>query len=167
MQTPRAKGSRGADGWGGIRTLETVARPHAFQACALSHSATHPRYMQTAAGEVWNSRAAATSGQGGIRTHDTVAGMPVFETGAFNHSATCPGTDSPRNAERIQTLKISLAKRASQRTDMVRRRSTTAARGAGNSSNRYTNSDTRLGQKRRSKKKPRNNSPHSSARIPA
>ncbi len=74
--------------------------------------------MQTAAGEVWNSRAAATSGQGGIRTHDTVAGMPVFETGAFNHSATCPGTDSQRNAESIQTLKISLAAGRSQRSEL-------------------------------------------------
>ena len=29
-------------GGGGIRTHETVSRPHAFQACALSHSATPP-----------------------------------------------------------------------------------------------------------------------------
>ena len=26
----------------GIRTLGTVARPHAFQACAFDHSATSP-----------------------------------------------------------------------------------------------------------------------------
>ncbi len=30
-------------GWGGIRTHETVARLHAFQACAFDHSATHPQ----------------------------------------------------------------------------------------------------------------------------
>jgi hypothetical protein len=30
-------------GWGEIRTRDTVSRAHAFQACALSHSATHPR----------------------------------------------------------------------------------------------------------------------------
>jgi hypothetical protein len=29
-------------GEGGIRTLETVARLHAFQACAFDHSATSP-----------------------------------------------------------------------------------------------------------------------------
>ena len=29
-------------GGGGIRTLETVARLHAFQACAFNHSATPP-----------------------------------------------------------------------------------------------------------------------------
>ena len=29
-------------GQGGIRTHETVSRPHAFQACAFSHSATCP-----------------------------------------------------------------------------------------------------------------------------
>jgi hypothetical protein len=36
--------SAGADigGEGGIRTLETVARLHAFQACAFDHSATSP-----------------------------------------------------------------------------------------------------------------------------
>src|SRR3546814_11205587 len=32
----------GNGGEGGIRTLEAVSRPHAFQACALSHSATSP-----------------------------------------------------------------------------------------------------------------------------
>src|SRR5258706_3725721 len=31
------------NGQGGIRTHETVARLHAFQACAFSHSATRPR----------------------------------------------------------------------------------------------------------------------------
>src|SRR5690242_7701251 len=30
-------------GEGGIRTHDTVSRIHAFQACALSHSATSPR----------------------------------------------------------------------------------------------------------------------------
>ncbi len=34
---------RSDGGWGGIRTHETVARLHAFQACAFDHSATHPR----------------------------------------------------------------------------------------------------------------------------
>src|ERR687892_377824 len=43
MQTPTERvSSIGVNGWGEIRTRETVARPHAFQACALSHSATHP-----------------------------------------------------------------------------------------------------------------------------
>jgi hypothetical protein len=28
----------------GIRTLDTVSRIHAFQACALNHSATSPIY---------------------------------------------------------------------------------------------------------------------------
>ena len=30
----------------GIRTPETVSRLHAFQACALSHSATSPKFLQ-------------------------------------------------------------------------------------------------------------------------
>ena len=29
----------------GIRTLDTVSRIHAFQACAFSHSAISPRYI--------------------------------------------------------------------------------------------------------------------------
>ena len=29
-------------GWGGIRTLVTDKGKHAFQACAIDHSATHP-----------------------------------------------------------------------------------------------------------------------------
>src|SRR6185312_15721045 len=32
----------GPNGWGEIRTREGCYTPHAFQACALSHSATHP-----------------------------------------------------------------------------------------------------------------------------
>ncbi len=31
-----------SNGWGGIRTRETLSGPHAFQACALNRSATHP-----------------------------------------------------------------------------------------------------------------------------
>ena len=34
--------NRGADGERGIRTLDTVSRIHAFQACAFSHSAISP-----------------------------------------------------------------------------------------------------------------------------
>ena len=92
------------DGSGEIRTLETVSRPHAFQACALNHSATDP-----VSGKLRGVRGGARGlpppapvpvprsdhGQGEIRTHDTVAGMPVFETGAFNHSATCPANAPP------------------------------------------------------------------------
>ena len=73
------------NGGGGIRTRETLASPHAFQACALNHSATPP----------WDTRRSAwtDNGWGEIRTHDTgFTGMPVFETGAFNHSATHPST---------------------------------------------------------------------------
>jgi hypothetical protein len=33
---------RETGGEGGIRTLDTVSRIHAFQACAFSHSATSP-----------------------------------------------------------------------------------------------------------------------------
>ncbi len=76
-------------GWGGIRTRETLSGPHAFQACALNRSATHPRLGAQAPRET----AGRSNGQGEIRTHDTgVTGMPVFETGAFSHSATCPTT---------------------------------------------------------------------------
>jgi hypothetical protein len=87
-------------GWGGIRTPETLSSQHAFQACALNHSATHPGKQEraTAAGRggafELETATSTTSGQGEIRTHDTVAGMPVFETGAFNHSATCPRNPS-------------------------------------------------------------------------
>ena len=35
--------SVGNGGEKGIRTLDTVARIHAFQACAFDHSATSPR----------------------------------------------------------------------------------------------------------------------------
>ncbi len=36
------------DGWGGIRTREGCDTPHAFQACALNHSATHPEGRRNA-----------------------------------------------------------------------------------------------------------------------
>ena len=41
---PRAENIRpiGTGGRGGIRTLDTLSRMHAFQACALNHSATLP-----------------------------------------------------------------------------------------------------------------------------
>src|SRR5205814_5499390 len=39
---PPIGGSFVGGGQGGIRTHETVSRPHAFQACAFSHSATCP-----------------------------------------------------------------------------------------------------------------------------
>ena len=38
--TPEGAGMTGGET--GIRTLETVARLHAFQACAFDHSATSP-----------------------------------------------------------------------------------------------------------------------------
>jgi hypothetical protein len=34
------------NGWGGIRTHGTLSRTHTFQACALNHSATHPKVLQ-------------------------------------------------------------------------------------------------------------------------
>ena len=40
-------------GGGGIRTLETVARLHAFQACAFSHSATPPALTCTRSGALY------------------------------------------------------------------------------------------------------------------
>src|SRR6516164_8088237 len=36
-----------AGGEGGIRTHDTVSRIHAFQACALSHSATSPLWKKS------------------------------------------------------------------------------------------------------------------------
>src|SRR6185437_859672 len=96
------------DGWGGIRTREGCDTPHAFQACALNRSATHPDdtccmlvvpiHQRRAAARLagyGRSRLAPSLvtrvyGRGEIRTHDTVAGTPVFETGAFSHSATRP-----------------------------------------------------------------------------
>jgi hypothetical protein len=67
-------------GWGEIRTRETVARPHAFQACALSHSATHPasttrnEEQETRNSFPHSSLLVVVHGQGEIRTHDT--GLP-------------------------------------------------------------------------------------------
>jgi hypothetical protein len=84
-----------------IRTHESLSAPHAFQACALNHSATRPSSTQKR-GEPGSrcrcpvpplSLLLSSSGRGEIRTHDTgFTGMPVFETGAFNHSATRPGS---------------------------------------------------------------------------
>ena len=42
---------RGNGGQRGIRTLDTVARIHAFQACAFNHSATCPFYAVNAEAE--------------------------------------------------------------------------------------------------------------------
>lgn len=39
-------------GQGGIRTLGTLSRTHAFQACALNHSATCPFFEKLAAGQL-------------------------------------------------------------------------------------------------------------------
>src|SRR5688500_17678197 len=36
------------NGWGGIRTHGTLSRTHTFQACALNHSATHPKTLRAA-----------------------------------------------------------------------------------------------------------------------
>ena len=38
----------------GIRTLETVSRLHAFQACAFNHSATSPILFHLATGGITN-----------------------------------------------------------------------------------------------------------------
>ena len=47
LQVCGEKVSANADGGEtGIRTLETVSRLHAFQACAFDHSATSPFYKQ-------------------------------------------------------------------------------------------------------------------------
>jgi hypothetical protein len=37
--------STGADGWDRIRTCDWLSPKHAFQACALNHSATHPKAL--------------------------------------------------------------------------------------------------------------------------
>ena len=42
---------RGNGGQRGIRTLDTVARIHAFQACAFNQSATRPFYAVNAEAE--------------------------------------------------------------------------------------------------------------------
>ena len=60
--------SFGIGGQGGIRTHETVSRPHAFQACAFSHSATCPS----------------------MRAGARILLLPPSGRGAFSHSATCP-----------------------------------------------------------------------------
>ena len=88
----------GNHGQRGIRTLDTLSRIHAFQACAFNRSATCPTsYLDTTTTLTQKTKppsrcvtAARKNGQGEIRTLDTLAGMPVFETGAFNRSATCP-----------------------------------------------------------------------------
>lgn len=47
------------------------ARQHAFQACALNHSATPPYEIH--------------GGEGGIRTHETgISRLPDFESGSFD-----------------------------------------------------------------------------------
>ena len=58
----------GIGGQGGIRTHETVSRPHAFQACAFSHSATCPS----------------------MRAGARILLLPPSGRGAFRHAATCP-----------------------------------------------------------------------------
>src|SRR6476620_3429875 len=46
-------GFRSPGGGSGIRTHDTVARIHAFQACAFSHSAIPPRRSHTAGALPW------------------------------------------------------------------------------------------------------------------
>src|SRR5688500_9198504 len=94
--------SDGVSGWGEIRTRETVARPHAFQACALNHSATHPerRVAPSVAAVSAEPRNAERRTQrarrfvqptgSGSNSRDSVNGRPVIETGAFSHWATWP-----------------------------------------------------------------------------
>src|SRR5262249_24116960 len=48
-RTPRNTHEHVVGGGGGIRTHETVARLHAFQACAFNHSATPPQSAQSCA----------------------------------------------------------------------------------------------------------------------
>ncbi len=48
---------------------QVLAHQHAFQACALNHSATPPKFC---------------GGEGGIRTHETEFNrLPDFESGSF------------------------------------------------------------------------------------
>src|SRR5712675_2013141 len=59
----RIEFSRGAGGGGGIRTHGTVSRTHAFQAGALSHSATPPTHPPLAgAGGFFQAKDARTAG---------------------------------------------------------------------------------------------------------
>ena len=108
--------SNGAHGWGEIRTRGTLSRTHAFQACALNHSATHPETRVSPrprrSAQRPGHHACCTGGgtQGGLllrtgrdsNSRYRVNGMPVFETGAFNHSATCPA--EPRNLVRRKSM---------------------------------------------------------------
>ena len=50
-------------GEGGIRTLGTLSRTHAFQACALNHSATSPLRLQEGARKLG---IAMTAGQASV-----------------------------------------------------------------------------------------------------
>ena len=105
----------GAYGWGEIRTRGTLSRTHAFQACALNHSATHPERGVTSKPRppayprhhvccdsvaIHGGRLVRTGRDSNSRYR--VNGMPVFETGAFNHSATCPA--EPRNLVRRKSM---------------------------------------------------------------
>ena len=72
----------GIGGERGIRTLETVARLHAFQACAFSHSATSPALFTFGVAPGW----LKTSARAISKSHMACA----ICVGAFNHSATSP-----------------------------------------------------------------------------
>ena len=102
-------------GEGGIRTLDTVTRIHAFQASSLSHSDTSPRNF-------WEPDANrfGSSGEAGIRTLDTREGIPVFETGPFDHSGTSPGgRDSmPAIVLHQRTTKETMFFRAQRRAEV-------------------------------------------------
>src|SRR5262245_43455120 len=53
-------GERRVGGGSGIRTHDTVSRIHAFQACALSHSAIPPRNGAASAGNIASHRRVTT-----------------------------------------------------------------------------------------------------------
>ena len=112
-----------SNGWGEIRTRETLSSPHAFQACALNHSATHPTTTTAgaAAQEVYPRRTAraifADSCHDGRHCHHyplssrPCAGSPRASWPSDSAPSTPARPTSARSSERRQRRSPSLSGR--------------------------------------------------------
>src|SRR3546814_15017032 len=69
----------GNGGEGGIRTLEAVSRPHAFQACALSHSATSPHGAPFLSGLGFRKGEPGRKPQAARQRRETSRGRPAMQ----------------------------------------------------------------------------------------
>ena len=94
-----------AGGEGGIRTHGTLSRTHAFQACALNHSATSPwSVLLTGGGAFSSERVGRGSAAGSAGLRSPVAGTPHRQSGRaaarLNRAAGRANREAAREARR-------------------------------------------------------------------